>query len=34
LDSARDVLDRIARERNWKREELSGYNAHYEPPIR
>lgn len=29
LDSARDVLDAMARKRHWRREELTGYNARY-----
>lgn len=29
LDSAREVLDTMARHRGWKRTEHAGYNAHY-----
>ena len=29
LDDARDILDRLGRKNNWKRTELTGYNAEY-----
>lgn len=31
MDDARDVLDKRARKRNWKRAELEQYNARYFP---
>ncbi|MBK6759669.1 MAG: hypothetical protein IPG73_03015 [Ignavibacteria bacterium] len=31
MDDARDVLDKRARKRNWKRAELEHYNARYFP---
>lgn len=33
LDETRDVLDRLALTRKWRREEFAGYNARYYPQL-